>query len=118
MSQETYEWLATNVLAGFARDRRPWWATGNEPNLYEGPVPMARVQELLTGWEVVTEPVFDGDMNPLRTHKLVRASDTNEIISVVGIDHAIHKYSDWLTGTVVETVGDDVQVSSAGLLRN
>jgi phage/plasmid-like protein (TIGR03299 family) len=48
---------------------------------------------------------------------MVRASDTGEQVSVIGIDHAIHTYRDWLTGTVKECVGEDAQVSSAGLLR-
>jgi hypothetical protein len=45
MSEETYGWLAKNVLAGFASVRRPWWASlaegeGHKPQLFEGAVPM------------------------------------------------------------------------------
>ena len=123
MSQESYRWLAKMVLAGFKDTRRPWWADaaeaqGNLTSLFSAEVPMERVEELLTKWSAYTEPLYTGDMEEVTTHKLVRASDTREHIAVIGIDHAIHSYHDWLTGTVQECVGDDAQVSSAGLLRN
>jgi len=38
--------------------------------------------------------------------------------TVAPVTTAIHTYKDWLTGTVKECVGDDAQVSTAGLLRN
>lgn len=123
MSAESYLWLATNVLAGFADTRRPWWADAAEEqgyatNLFSAEIPMERVEELLTKWSAYTEPLYTCDMEQVATHKLVRASDTHEHIAVIGIDHAIHSYSDWLTGTVRECVGEEAQVSSAGLLRN
>ena len=123
MSKETFQWLANNVLAGFSDVRPPWWVRyaereGFTPNLFPAEVPMERVTELIASWMPYTEPIFSSDMEQITTHKLVRASDTKEILSVVGIDHAIHTYREWLTGTVNECVGDDAQVSSAGLLRN
>lgn len=142
MSSETYRWLAENVLAGFSETRRPWWATvaeneGHDLNLFPAEVPMERVEELLTSWSPYTVPLyegkeyegelFDADMKPVTvplftgsevtSHKQVKASDNGQRIAVVGIDHAIHSYQDWLTGTVKECVGDEAQVSSAGLLR-
>lgn len=123
MSQYSYDYLARMVLAGFAETRRPWWADGAEAggsilNLFPAEVPMERVEELLTKWSAYTEPLYTGDMEEVATHKLVRASDTREHIAVIGIDHAIHSYQDWLTGTVRECVGEEAQVSSAGLLKN
>lgn len=122
MSRETYEWLATNVLAGFADTRRPWWANqaehrGYATNLFPAEVPMERVKELLTSWSPYTEPLYTADMDPVTTHKLVRASDTREHLAVVGINHALHSYGDWLVGSAEECTGDEVRVSSAGLLR-
>jgi len=117
MSQETYEWLRTNIRAGFAKDRKPWWASGDEPYLYDGPVPMSEVEQLLCSWSAYNEPLFTADMERVETHKLVRASDNRDILGVVGADVPIHSYSDWLVGTVKECVGDEAQVSSAGLLR-
>jgi phage/plasmid-like protein (TIGR03299 family) len=141
MSQETYRWLATNVLAGFASTRKPWWAKGDETNLFDGPVPMDAVEKLLTSWSPLTAGLYDvdlekavqtlytADMKPVQavlredietvaTHKLVKADDTGERMAVVGIDYAMHTYRNWVAGTITETVGDDAQISSAGLLRN
>jgi phage/plasmid-like protein (TIGR03299 family) len=123
MSGETYEWLANNVLAGFAGVRPPWWASyaigqGYTPNLFDGPVPMERVTQLIAAWTPITESLYTADMELISTHKLVRASDTKEHIAVIGADAAIHTFRDWLSGTVTEVVGDEAQVSSAGLLKN
>lgn len=147
MSQETYQWLARNVLAGFADARRPWWADsaelqGHQLNLFSGEVPMERVEELLTSWTPYEVPLLDGDsfedklvtlydadmkpvqairaadISPVETHKLIKASDNRQRMAVVGADYAVHAYRDWLTGTVQECTGDEAQVSSAGLLRN
>lgn len=123
MSKETYEWLAGNVLAGFAEARRPWWANGAEreghqPNLFPAEVPMTKVVELIASWSPYTEPLYTADMEQVPTHKLVRASDTKQMLAVVGREYALHPYGDWLTGTVNECVGDEAKVSSAGLLKN
>lgn len=122
MSGETYEWLANNVLAGYTVKRRPWWAShaeamGYATNLFPEEIPMEKVVELIASWSPIEESLYDGDMNPIETHKLIRASDTKEIISVIGMDAAVHTYRDWLSGTVIESVGDEAQVSSAGLLK-
>ena len=123
MSAESYQWLAKNVLAGFADTRRPWWADhaqaeGHNLNLYPRQVPMDEVIKLIASWEPITEALYTADMELVPTHKLIRASDNRQQISVVGGDYSVHSYRDWLTGTVQEMVGDDAQVSSAGLLRN
>lgn len=145
MSAESYEWLAGNVLAGFAQTRRPWWADaaereGSATNLFPAEVPMEHVEKLISSWSPITaglydidlenrtQTLYDADMNPVQavllndievvpTHKLIKASDTMERMSVASADWAIHSYRDWLTGSVRECVGDEAQVSSAGLLR-
>jgi phage/plasmid-like protein (TIGR03299 family) len=123
MSGETYQWLAENVLAGFVDARPPWWlqyakSEGFEPNTWPGAVPMDEVIKLIASWEPIPESLYTADMQLVPSHKAYRASDTNEILSVVGVDSALHSYRDWLSGTVTETVGDEAQVSSAGLLNN
>lgn len=122
MSQETYEWLAKNIVAGFTDTRRPWWAnhalsSGYAPNLYPQAVPMDEVIQLIASWEPYEEPIYTADMELVKSHKLIRASDTKEHLAVVGAESALHKYGDWLSGTVIDRVGDDAQVSSAGLLK-
>ncbi len=123
MSAESYQWLAKNVLAGFADTRRPWWANhaeaeGHNLNLYPQQVPMDEVIKLIASWEPYTEGLYTADMELVPTHKLIRASDDKQMISVVGQDYSVHSYRNWLTGTVQEIVGDEAQVSSAGLLQN
>lgn len=144
MSNETMGWLARYVVAGFRDTREPWWAKyaeeqGYATNLYPADVPMEKVHELLTSWSPIeaglydvdmdrVQTLYDADMRPVQaicldaidqidTHKLLKASDTSERMTVIGIDHAIHTYRNWLTGTVQECVGDEAKVSSAGLLR-
>jgi phage/plasmid-like protein (TIGR03299 family) len=123
MSAESYSWLARYVLAGFADHRRPWWADyaekeGHDLNLFPAAVPMEKVTELLASWSPKEEALYTADMREVTTHKLITASDDGQHIAVVGKDYALHSYGQWLTGTVQECVGDDAQVSSAGLLRN
>lgn len=121
MSNETYEWLASNVLAGFqgAQHNRPvWWHSlaerqGHAPRTWENEVPFEVVHEHLAGWEPTVHELFDADMNKVDTHKLIRTPDGQ---AVIGIDHALHLFGTWLTGTVRECVGDEAQISSAGLL--
>ena len=144
MSQESMGWLARNVVAGFRDTREPWWAKyaeaeGWATNLFPADVPMEAVEKLLTSWSPIeaglydvdmdrVQTLYDADMKPVQavlvsdidqidTHKLLKASDTGERMTVIGIDHAIHTYRNWLTGTVQECVGDEAKVSSAGLLR-
>lgn len=143
MSQETYGWLAKNVLAGFVQDREPWWlklakAEGHEPNTFDGPVPIDNVKQLLCSWQPETSNLLDESAvldilgrNDGQTvtkaqlaealvasHKIIKASDDKSQLGLVGADAATHTYQDWLVGTVEECVSADVlEVSSAGLLR-
>ena len=93
LSLETFEWLASNVLAGFSETRRPWWASGAEreghlPNLYPAEVPMDEVIKLIASWSPYTETLYTADMEEVTSHKLVRASDTKAMLAVVGKDYA------------------------------
>jgi phage/plasmid-like protein (TIGR03299 family) len=121
MSKETYEWLASNVLAGFQGEKhnRPvWWHSlaerqGHAPRTWENEVPFEAVQSHLAGWEPTVHELFDADMTRIDSHKLIRTPDGQ---AVIGIDHALHLYGTWLTGTIRECIGDEAQISSAGLL--
>lgn len=72
MSQETMQWLNTNVLYGFtahrhkwekngfAPDGKAWWVKGEmegHPNIFKEAVPLERVEKLF-GFDVVTVPVY------------------------------------------------------------
>lgn len=123
MTRESYGWLAKNVLAGFQAPEyhRPvWWhmlaeSEGHTPRTWEKAVPFEDVHELVAGWEPTISSLFDEDMQPVKTHKLVKTPDGQ---AVIGIDHVLHLYGEWLTGTIRECIGDEAQISSAGLLAN
>jgi phage/plasmid-like protein (TIGR03299 family) len=123
MTTHSYEWLANKVLAGFQApgfNRPVWWhrlaeAQGHTPRTWPGAVPFEVVHEHLAGWEPTISELFDADMNKVTSHKLVRTPDGS---AVIGIDHVLHLYGTWLTGTVKECLGDEAQISSAGLLNN
>lgn len=117
MSLETYEWLKSNVLAGFSNERPPWWSQGHEDCLYPGAVPMEDVERLLTSWQPEPFEIFDADMHKIDSHMGLRASDTREVMTIMSSTYVPHLYGPWLTETVQTVVGDDAQVSSAGLLR-
>lgn len=143
MTQETYGWLAKNVLAGFVKDREPWWLRlaqreGHDPRTWDGPVPLDEVKKLLCGWQPVVSGLSDeqavvsavkaglfGDdllrvieNARLSSHKLVKANDDGSQLGVIGGETATHTYQEWLVGTVEEcVVADELEVSSAGLLK-
>lgn len=143
MSQETYSWLAQNILASEMAGRHLWWASGarregHEPQIFPGPVPIDAVEKLLCSWSPVTSAMLDesavidairaGHAGPdliraietarVESHKLVKASDDDSHIGVIGADAATHTYRDWLTGTIRETVAsEDLAITSAGMFR-
>lgn len=139
MTAESYQWLAKNVYA----TGRPWWAKyaeleGHELHLYDNEIPFDDVQELLAGWEPVPVPLLDADTvyeaiqagltdedlmraietAKLTTHKLLKASDTKERMDVTTEQYNPHLYRDWLTGTIMECIGDEVVIKSAGMFQN
>lgn len=122
MSRESYEWLAKNVLAGFQApeyNRPVWWhrlaeEQGHAPRTWAGAVPFEDAHELLAGWEPVVSKLYDEDMQEVETAKLVKTPDGK---AVIGAEHVLHLYGEWLTGTIREVIGDEVQISSAGLLN-
>lgn len=136
MSKYTYEYLAKNVKAStFGGTRLPWWAKGDEPCLYPGPIPFEDVQAQLASWEpsisrmldedLIVQLVHEGWAGPdliekmkearVASHKLIK---TDEGSGVIGIEHALHLYGVWLTGTIAEVLGDDAVIVSSGLLDN
>lgn len=76
MSQETMEWLNTNVLIGYADNRDQWaaaggWVRANEEglivpwhakegyeNAYPGPIPVDAVLSKLFSWEAESHPIY------------------------------------------------------------
>ncbi|HEX5116279.1 MAG TPA: DUF932 domain-containing protein [Pseudonocardiaceae bacterium] len=127
MSNETLDWLNTNILIGHTDKRGKAWhyrasAQGAEPNHYPGPVPVADVQRRLFHWRVESGPV----MVHAGRHGLVRAEnrqaiyadDTGDVLGVFAEGYAIHQYQDWLLDKVATILDDGLSIGSAGLLRN
>jgi phage/plasmid-like protein (TIGR03299 family) len=140
---DSYFDLSKNVLTGFSATRPVWWLKyaereGFTPRQYDGAIPMSDVTDLIAAWEPIETAMSDSsavidavraglsgddliraiESATVRSHKLLKASDTGEHMTVNGADHALHLYGPWLAGTVAECVGDDAQISSAGTLKS
>lgn len=127
MSNETLQWLNSNVLIGHTDKRGKAWhyrasAQGDEPNHYPGPIPLADVQRRLFHWRVESGPL----LVQAGRHGLVRAAnrqaiyaeDTGDVLGVFAEGYAIHQYQDWLLDKVATILDDGLSIGSAGLLRN
>lgn len=121
MSNETSQWLNTNTLIGFTEKRgKAWhWRSGYD-NHYDGAIPAQDVQKRLFDWEPVkvqTSYKTGGDWVPTGEYIYVR-SDTKEKICATTDTHNAHGYREWLLENVSEIVGGDIQIGSAGMLKN
>jgi phage/plasmid-like protein (TIGR03299 family) len=143
MSQETIEWLNQNTLIGHTEKRGNAWhyrasAQGDEPNHYEGPVPVADVERRLFHWTAQEVPILhqvpcdldveggisgiddNGNMYQVRAipgRKAIRRSDTNEILGIFKDGYQPHQPKEWLIENVQMLVGGTLDIGSAGLLR-
>jgi phage/plasmid-like protein (TIGR03299 family) len=142
MSQETLDWLNTNVLVGFTDKRGTAWhyrasEQGAEPNHYPGPVPVEDVRRRLFHWTAEEVPLFHSvpcaanssgasgtdengrayQLRPVPGTKAIRRSDTNEVLGIFKEGYQPHQPGAWLVGNVANLLGDELGVGSAGLLR-
>lgn len=141
MSTETLTWLNTNVLVGMTDKRGNAWhykasEQGAEPNHYPQAIPVADVTRRLFHWHAAQVPVFaqvptgidtatgiDDDGTPTR---MVRASgrkaivrdDTGDVLGIMSDRYTLHQYDEWLLTNVANLLDADVQIGSAGLLKN
>lgn len=142
MSKETLQWLNTNTLIGMTSERGTAWhyraedQEGQEPNHYDGPIPVGDVQRRLFNWEAIKIPVFaqfpsdfdsmtgiDDNGNPVATAQVpgmsaIARSDNHHVFKIFTDGYEPHQYSEWLLGTVSNILGDSLHITSAGLLRN
>lgn len=125
MSQETQEWLNTQTLIGFTEKRGNAWhyqesLQGDEPNHYEGPVPVEDVERRLFDWEAIEIPYtyeFNG-VTKTTDRKSVLRSDTGDLLGVFKDGYMPHQYREWLLRNVATLLDDDLGIGSAGLLKN
>jgi len=137
MSQETMEWLHTMTRIGFVEKRgAAWHGTADMPNHYPGAVPIAAVEDLFS-FEVnphrvaylvscsLDDPRMTGIDETGVPYRLVISSDrigqlrsdNDADLGVFKSGYQGHQYGEWLTENVATILDDDLQVSSAGLLK-
>lgn len=120
MSSQTMEWLRNNVMVDLTRTGKPWHADGEDnPNHYQGPVPLADVESRLFPWEPIGLPltvVFKGETVTLDDYKAWVRDDTGEVMGIHGDGYVGHSYKRWLLENVGSILKDDLSIISAGLL--
>lgn len=130
MSKETLSYLNSNTLIGQTDKRGNAWhyraeEQGTESNHYTGSIPIEDVRRRLFGWKAVegqltaTALTPDGVMVVTdTTRKAIMRGDTGDILGIFKNGYKIHDYSDWLITNVESILDADLQIGSAGLLRN
>lgn len=141
MSKETTQWLNTQTLIGMTAERGTAWhyraeAQGAESNHYEGAIPVGDVERRLFHWDAVQVPVqaivpsdfenmttLDADGNPVQAITIpnqlaVMRPDTGKVFKIFSSAYTIHQYREWLIGAVSNILGDQLVITSAGLLRD
>lgn len=130
MSQETLNWLNTMTLVGFTEKRGNAWhyradEQGSESNHYIGAIPLADVERRLFNFDVTPSAIYvprlsaDGvDFAEVPGRKAMMTSDTQEVLGIFKDGYQGHSYREWLLENVATILDDDLNIGSAGLLRN
>jgi phage/plasmid-like protein (TIGR03299 family) len=149
MSAETLEWLNVMTLIGdtataessWRRDGKAWHyrATmqGDEPNHYEGAIPVEDVRRRLFSWQpravrpmvaeytdmtedgVETVRIVDENRQMIvRPKGALSPDDPGAILGVFKGGYKVHDYDEWLIRNVESILDDSLHIGSAGLLRN
>ncbi len=129
------------VLVGFADKRRnPWWfnesyQNDDESNVYPGAIPLEDVRRRLFYWEAIEAQSFAvyRDESGLVTvpdptrRQIVRPAELAgdgsiafpaTVLGVHSDGYKIHQYTNWLLDSVSLILDDELQISSAGVLRS
>lgn len=140
MSRESLRWLNTNTLIGLTDYRGKAWhyrkgLQGGEPNHYPGAIPVDDVIRRLFDWEAVAVRLYekvvcdpdetnciDEDGRPFKlvdggVKKIVH-SVTGKRFHCPGSGYQIHQYREWLIDVMKDIIDDDINIGSAGLLRD
>jgi len=141
MTRETFEWLNRNILIGYTEKRRKAWhyrhdLQGAEPNHYPGAIPVDDVLRRLFNWEAVAVHLYEQipcdltEATGVDEHgrptifvpdsgvkKIIR-SDTGKTFRYAGSGYQIHQYREWLIDALKDIINDDINIGSAGLLRD
>ena len=142
MGMETSEWYNTKILVGNALKRGKAWhykkeMQGDEPNHYDGAIPMEDIQRRLFNYEAISCPVFyrvpcelqdaDGVDDAGLPYKMIQATDHQAVVhgndhnlfSFFKVGYARHQFNEWLVGGLQNLVDDsELGFGSAGILQN
>jgi phage/plasmid-like protein (TIGR03299 family) len=126
MSRETMEWLNSMTLIGFALKRGKAWhykaeLQGNEPNHYEGAIPVEDAIRRLYDFEVEPKPIFicvDGSYVQVEGRKAMVTNDNHSTLGVFKEGYEGHGYKPWLLELASKIVGQELGLGSCGLLKN
>lgn len=139
MSMMSIDYLNQNVLVDETRHGKAWHfdpqAQGDEPNHYQGPIPIEDVERRLFPWEpigldirmvipdgtsidpeIASRMVDDGFLIP--DSKVWVRSDNFEVMGIHGTDYVGHSYRKWLLENVSNILDDSLTIASAGLLND
>ncbi|MEU3052202.1 DUF932 domain-containing protein [Streptomyces griseus] len=119
MSQETRQWLSENTLIGFTDKRgNAWHYREGDLNHYPDAIPVGHVEKRLFDWEALEQPLFiPGSLEPIPNHKAIVRSDNDHVMGIFRPGYQPHQYRQWLLANVSNILDDDLQIGSAGLLR-
>jgi phage/plasmid-like protein (TIGR03299 family) len=139
MSTETANWLNNNVLVGYKTERGTAWhyrasEQGDEPNHYDGAIPIEDVRRRLFNFTAASAPVFmrvpcsiedatgmDDDGNPFKMVQLedrqaIYHSRTEKCFNIFKDGYQSHQF-DQLLDIAQNMIDDDINIGSAGLLK-
>jgi len=127
MSAETSGWLNRMTLIGNTLKRGKAWHwraedQGDEPNHYEGFVPVEDVKRRLFNFCAVSKPVYaqnvDGSFKIIEGKQAITHSETGDVFGVVSDRYAIHQFDAALLDNLSNIIDSkDLGIDSAGLLQ-
>lgn len=126
MSKETSEWLNKYCLIGHTKQRGTAWhyrkdSQSDEPNHYDGAIPVEDVLRRLYSWEAQEAPVYVKWNDTFRMEtdrKAIVRSDNGDVLGMFKDTYAIHQYKSWLIESVSHLLDDSLNIGSAGILKN
>ena len=133
MSKETGKTLNTMTLIGNVAKRgyNAWHyraeLQGDEPNHYDGAIPVEDVRRRLFNFQAVEQPIFVGIRDEQggivryveqTDRKAIVRNDNNHVMGVFKDSYAIHQFDQWLIDNVSTIIDDkNLVIDSAGCLR-
>ncbi len=122
------ETLNTLTLIGNTLNRGTAWhyrrdLQGAESNHYDGFIPVDDVNRRLFNWEALESDIYLPNSEgtgfvAIPDRKAIVRSDTRETLGIFKSGYTGHSYSTWLIDNVATILGDELGISSAGLLKN